>query len=524
MVEIARQASYCHDAEGRAYAVIPVDGKGGQRRFETWPVRSAGFRSWLCHHYYLATRKAPPENAKQEALGVLEAQGKYDGDEREVFVRVGRDGANIVIDLADEPWRCVVVTSEGWTVQTVSPVLFRRPRGLLALPEPACGGKLDDLRPFLNVQEAHWPLIVGWLIASLFPGGPYPVCCLHGEQGSAKSTTARILRALIDPNKAPLRGTPRDERDLIISASNSWVLALDNLSTLTDRRSEWLSDALCRLSTGGGFSTRELYADAEEMIFDATRPVILTGIEDLAARPDLVDRALMFHLPEIDSRRRRTEATFWQRFQSEYPRILGAFLDVLAGALRHLPGVNLDNLPRMADFATRAVAACRALGWKDEDFLDAYRDNQEDAVSASLDHSILKQPLWACFKEKLSPWRVTWPELLAELTTKAGEKTTANQAWPKDTRRLAGMIKRMAPNMRKAGFDVDTNYRDKTADRERGVCFTWQEKTRKTQSSQSEPAVQEGGAPAGLDRLDRVLRDYSPPAPDDGHGDAYEGF
>src|SRR5438874_1279376 len=56
-------------------------------------------------------------------------------------------------------------------------------------------------------------------------------------------------------------------------------------------------------------------ADSEEIIFDATRPVILTGIEDLAARPDLVDRSLIFQLPEIDSSRRRTEATLWKRYQ-----------------------------------------------------------------------------------------------------------------------------------------------------------------------------------------------------------------
>jgi hypothetical protein len=92
---------------------------------------------------------------------------------------------------------------------------------------------------------------------------------------------------LVDPNSAPLRSEPRDARDLIIAANNSWVLAFDNLSHLP----AWLSDALCRLATGGGFSTRELYTDSEEVLFDAVRTVILNGIEELAMRGDLLDRA-----------------------------------------------------------------------------------------------------------------------------------------------------------------------------------------------------------------------------------------
>ena len=101
------------------------------------------------------------------------------------------------------------------------------------------------------------------------------------------------LRALVDPSGAPLRSEPKEPRDLMIAASNGEVLAFDNLSHVP----AWLSDALCRLSTGGGFATRELYTDNEEVIFDAMRPVILTGIEDLATRSDLLDRSVLLTLP-----------------------------------------------------------------------------------------------------------------------------------------------------------------------------------------------------------------------------------
>ena len=78
------------------------------------------------------------------------------------------------------------------------------------------------------------------------------VLVLHGEQGAAKSTTARVLRRLCDPNTAPLRAAPRGVRDLMIAATNSWPFCFDNLEHLPP----WISNALCRLATGGGFATR----------------------------------------------------------------------------------------------------------------------------------------------------------------------------------------------------------------------------------------------------------------------------
>jgi hypothetical protein len=160
----------------------------------------------------------------------------------------------------------------------------------------------------------------------------FPLLILSGEQGAAKSTTARLLRSLIDPNAAPLRSEPRDGRDLVIAASNRWLLALDNLSYLPD----WLSDCLCRLVTGGGFATRELYMDAEETIFDSQRPVILTSIEDVADRGDLLDRAVILHLPSIPDEKRKTESAFWASADAVHPQILGCLLDAVSAGSKEL--------------------------------------------------------------------------------------------------------------------------------------------------------------------------------------------
>src|SRR6185295_5870600 len=55
---------------------------------------------------------------------------------------------------------------------------------------------------------------------------------------------------MIDPNAAPVRSLSREERELMIAANNGYLLAFDNLSGLP----VWLSDALCRLASGGSFA------------------------------------------------------------------------------------------------------------------------------------------------------------------------------------------------------------------------------------------------------------------------------
>jgi hypothetical protein len=114
----------------------------------------------------------------------------------------------------------------------------------------------------------------------------------------------------------------------MIAATNGLVQALDNLSSLPD----WLSDALCRPSTGGGFATRELYTNAEEAIFNTVRPLIINGIEDVVERPDLHDRCLTLVCPYIPPEQRRDEEQFWKDFEITRPRILGALLDAVACA------------------------------------------------------------------------------------------------------------------------------------------------------------------------------------------------
>ena len=145
---------------------------------------------------------------------------------------------------------------------------------------------------------------MAWLLAALRSGGPYPLLAVSGEQGSAKTMLSKLLRALVDPNAAPVRALSREQRELMIAANNGHLLAFDNLSALP----AWLSDALCRLASGGSFAVRQLYTDDDEVLFQAARPILLNGIEDVVSRADLADRAIFLTLYQRWRRRQRRTA------------------------------------------------------------------------------------------------------------------------------------------------------------------------------------------------------------------------
>jgi hypothetical protein len=343
-----------------------------------------------------------------------------------------------------------MINRDGWQIITTPPAKFRRTSGMLPLPSPVSGGSIDELRRFVNVgTDQDWRLMVAFLTAGLRPRGPYPILAINGEQGSAKSTTSRVLRRAIDPHVTLIRCEPREVRDLMIAATNSWAVALDNISSLA----VWLSDALCRLATGGGFATRTLYENDEETHFDAMRPVLLNGIEDVATRFDLLDRCVVLSLPTIPDDRRREEEALWREFEAAHPRILGALLDAVVGGLRMLPSVKLDRLPRMADFARWGEAVGRALGWSEGAFLSAYEANRASVNEVAVEASPIALAVRGLAAQQ-EEWTGTATELLKLLTEQAGESATREKSWPRNANALSGRLKRAAPSLRKCGVEI----------------------------------------------------------------------
>jgi hypothetical protein len=463
LVEIANGAELFHTDDGVAFADIMIEGHR-----ETWPVKSRAFRDWITREYYRRSGTGPSKQNLEKAFAVVEAKARYDAPEMAVHLRVANVGDAIFIDLCDDRWRAVEITADGWNVVDRPRVRFRRADGMLPLPDPERGGQIDELLGFLNTDRDGFILAIGWLVGALRGRGPYPVNVIYGEHGSAKSTFASLLRALVDPNKAALRGLLRHDHDLYIAANNAHVLGFDNISRLA----EWLSDTLCRLATGGGFSVRALWTNTDEVLFTGSRPMLLNGIESFVERPDLADRVIILQLDGITSENRRTEDELFQAFEAARPRIIGKLYDALACGLRELANTSLNELPRMADFALWVIA-CETALWDEPAFERVYAENlasgrlnllDSDIVALAIKKFAENPPRPMHSKIIKSEWTGTMTQLLGWLNNSengyADDETRRDKKrWPQTPRALSGRLRRIAPTLREAGIPIDLGKR-----------------------------------------------------------------
>ena len=442
-----------HDPEQVGFLSIAKDGHR-----ENHPIRGRGVRMWLMGLFYASEHRGLSTQECADALGLLEAQAIHDGPEHLVAVRVAHQEGRVLLDLGRSDWGVVEVTPDGWMIRSALdlPVRFKRPAGLLPLPLPKPSGDLRKLADVLNVDAEGFCLVLAWLLYALGGAGPYPLLALAGEQGTGKSTAARLIREIVDPNSVGLRTKPMDERDLAIAAQNAHIIGFDNFSFIP----EWLSDALCRLATGSGFATRTLYTDSEETLFSAKRPIILNGIPDLMTRGDLADRALPVTLERIKDEDRKPETEIWREVEAVKPDILGGLLDAVAMALRRLPGLHLDHLPRMADFAKFVVAAEPALPLKEGEFLATYKEARDDGAQILLEgdpiHALVVDIVKKGNGNPITPntWVGTALNLLNCLNEARGDDKPP-RGWPTSARGLSSNLRRIAPSMRRMGLGVE---------------------------------------------------------------------
>jgi hypothetical protein len=461
LVEIAREDYTFHqEMDGTPFA-LPIGGPRIARRLRGG---RGSLRAELAAKFTEENDKPPSSNALGDALGALEGFAMR-SEPTETHLRVARIGDRIVIDLGDSSGRCVQVTPLGWSVmEDTAGVVFRRTELTGALPEPQrspwlpMGGSMYPLWECLNIAKRDMLPVLAWLVASFDPLIPHPILSLSGEQGTGKTTAARRLGSLVDPSPVPVRTAPKDIEQWIVAAAGSHVVWLDNLSGIP----EWLSDALCRASTGDGLVRRALFTDGGLAVTSFRRVVGLTAIDAGALRGDLADRLLSAELERIPDSARRRDQEMAAQWDKQHAVIFGTLLDLLQRVMATMPAVELDAMPRMADFALYLAAVDDVVG-SDRYGLKVYLDQRttlaEDVIESDPVAAMIRKWVrgreWSPNKED-GTWRGSAGDLRALLMK---DMATTPKGWPSSARSMSARLKKVAPALRHLGVAVEQGQR-----------------------------------------------------------------
>ncbi|MFO9416546.1 hypothetical protein SDB03_14255 [Legionella pneumophila serogroup 1] len=415
---------------------------------ETRRLDSSQFRSWLTLNYYEISGQSARDQSITEAINTLNGIAQFKGVCKDVYLRVAQAEDAYYLDLAKfGQSRTVCIKKGGWTIINEPPVRFLRPSTMRSLPTPVGKGDLSKLWKIANIPENQRLLVIAWLIDCLRPDTPFPVLELVGEQGCAKSTTQMVLRRLIDPNGCDLRAAPKKVEDIYVSAGINWLVSYENISYLSPS----MQDALCVVATGGGYSKRKFYTDADESIITVKRPVILNGISASITAQDLVDRTISI---EMETTKERIESSeVWLFFEANYSQFLGSLLDIFAKALERLSYIKVPvaQSPRLIEFTRLGMAIAEVLGQDKSVFLEMFITNRQEAIARTIEASPVASALLEWF-EKRTEQTISIPvkTLFAQVEIL---RPSSCENWPRSPKGFADALRRAAPALRQMGVE-----------------------------------------------------------------------
>jgi hypothetical protein len=443
------------DQYGVCYGWIDISGHREVLRIESGKFKRLLFRLSYNNVGYVASR-----NTIDNWVHIFHAFADFEGPIHQLSSRVTPYNGDIYYDLTNEIWQCVRITNSGWEIldSTPIPLFVRHNQTAQILPNRNYDPDIFDR--FLQIINAatgnqeRQILLKVYIISLFVPDIPHVMLVLHGEKGSAKTTLQTLIKLLVDPSKPRLLTIHNDRTEFIQQLAHNYVAYYDNVRGTPD----WLSDEACKAVTGVGQTKRKLFTDDDDIIYEYKRCLGFNGINLSLTEPDALDRSIMIDLETIDKSKRKQESEIIAEFQILRPDLLGYILDILVKALQIKPTLQLQNLPRMADFAIWGEAIARAMGYHDMKFLNAYFENIGKQNVEAVEGSILGQTFlkfvdgW--YEKSGDYWYHSTSKLLEELNSIAAQ-TGINTAryWPKSTDSLTRKLRTIASSL-KEGYEI----------------------------------------------------------------------
>lgn len=414
-------------------------------------VGSDKFKQWMLLKYNEKTGKIPSSENISKVVNLLKAKGMF-LEPVEIGQRCIVIDDTIYYDLANSKAEVVKISKNGWEITTDLECLFDSNTIMKAQVTPVEYDNLNILDKYFRYKDTNHLILQKIALVSLFIENiQRPICVLHGEKGSAKTSTMKLIRNIVDPSSVPTTSLPRTVDDLAVTLSNQYLICFDNI----DRISNDISDLLCTAVTGGGYAKRKLYTDSEQQVMYFKKGIVLNGINVVATRPDLLDRCILLELERIPSSERIGENELNKRIEADMPKILGAIFTTISKAMNKYESIKLKDLGRLTDFTRWGYAIAEVSGIGGDVFLKAYLNNQNDSNYEAIQSNPVGEAIIK-FMESNRKWDGTSTDLLKELINVAEKENinVSSSGWPKAANSLSRRLNEIKSNLKDIGIDI----------------------------------------------------------------------
>ncbi len=427
---------------------------------ETIDLNTGKAKSWLLFNFKQETKKLYASEAYKNALEAIRADALFDGSDREtIYNRIAQTDDTIYYDLCSSSWEFVKITKSDIEIipydETIPTFIRKQAMNEQVKPVFESRDALEELVNLLQIPDEDRVIFKVHLICFFFEKHQTPMEVTQGEHGSRKTTITKTIKGIVDPTVSNIGSMPTRKDDLPQNFQNNYLVVFDNVSELKQS----VSDSICRAITGDQIPKRQLYTDADDYIFQYKRKITLNGISPRIESPDLIDRVISYDITQIPDEKRLTEEEFNEKINELKPNILGQIFTILSKTLKNYNeiGKSIKPFSRMGEFEKYGETISRILGYKENEFLDRYKEKWQLGTTTNIDAWPIIG-LIQSMMENQKDFADTIANLHKQLKSDAKEQQIEvrgkESGFPVRTNTLSHQLKQLTPTFRRLGYQI----------------------------------------------------------------------
>jgi hypothetical protein len=306
---------------------------------------------------------------------------------------------------------------------------------------------LNHLLGLTNIPEDCYSTVITWMVCTLFPERDQTVLEITGAETSGKSTTAWIIKSLIDPSEKSLNEVPDSLKELLTIAQANHIIAIDNADDL----SESTQKRIFELLTNGIQSQANHGNSGDAWTFTYRNPVIVVSTSSMLSHPLLAKKTISISLPNLEEG--KSFRFIEEEFLQNQPHALLELAKIAADTLRssRIASHEIGGHTYFDTFTSTGSGVCEYFNIDVATFIKTSKSLSEEVIYNILDESVIARSLisWAAENPEIKiqePLKYWHKELIKSLPTEDhGE-------WPKSTRRFGAELKKIAAKLKKEGI------------------------------------------------------------------------